>query len=91
MQLPELVSRLASMPHFVVRLLHESQQREALQLRAAQRGMELPDDTVRYLQRRYARDMVTMQGLLDRLDAASLEEQRRLTVPFIRQVTGDHS
>ena len=30
-----------------------------------------------------------MQALLDRLDAASLEEQRRMTVPFIRQVTGD--
>lgn len=87
--LPDLRSRLASMPHFSLRPLDESQQREALQLRAAQRGLELPDETVRYLQRRFARDMATMQGLLDRLDAASLEEQRRLTVPFIRQVTGD--
>jgi len=87
--LPDLRSRLSAMPHFALRLLDESQQREALQLRAAQRGLELPDETVRYLQRRFARDMSSMQTLLDRLDVASLEEQRRITVPFIRQVTGD--
>ncbi len=80
--LADLRSRLASMPHFALRLLDEAQQREALQLRAAQRGLELPDETVRYLQRRYARDMTSMQALLDRLDAASLEERRRLTVPL---------
>jgi DnaA family protein len=87
--LPDLRSRLAAMPHFALRPLDESRQREALQLRAEQRGLELPDETVRYLQRRFARDMASMQSLLDRLDAASLEKQRRLTVPFIRQVTGD--
>ena len=87
--LPDLRSRLASMPHFALHPLDEAQQREALQLRAAQRGLELPDETVRYLQRRYARDMSSMQALLDKLDAASLEEQRRITVPFIRQVTGE--
>ncbi|MEO8307436.1 MAG: DnaA regulatory inactivator Hda [Pseudomonadota bacterium] len=89
--LPDLRSRLASMPYFALHPLNESQQREALQLRAAQRGLELPDETVRYLQRRYARDMSSMQALLDKLDAASLAEQRRLTVPFIRQVTGETS
>ena len=87
--LPDLRSRLASMPHFALRPLDEAQQRQALQLRAAQRGLELPDETVRYLQRRYARDMSSMQALLEKLDAASLQEQRRITVPFIRQVTGE--
>jgi DnaA family protein len=87
--LPDLRSRLASMPHFALRPLDEAQQREALQLRAAQRGLELPDETVRYLQRRYARDMSSMQALLEKLDAASLQERRRITVPFIRQVTGE--
>jgi DnaA family protein len=86
--LPDLRSRLASMPHFVLRALDEAQQRQALQLRAAQRGLELPDETVRYLQRRYARDMSSMQALLEKLDAASLQEQRRITVPFIRRITG---
>jgi DnaA family protein len=84
--LPDLQSRLSAMPHFLLRPLDESQQREALRLRAAARGLELPDETLLYLQRRFARDMTSLHGLLDRLDAASLREQRRLTVPFIRQV-----
>jgi DnaA-homolog protein len=89
--LPDLRSRLAAMPHFALRPLDEAQQREAMKLRAAQRGIELPDETLLYLQRRFARDMGRLHELLDRLDLASLQEQRRLTVPFIRQVLGEQS
>jgi DnaA family protein len=87
--LPDLRSRLASMPQFALRPLDEVQQREALQARAAQRGIELPEETVLYLQRRFARDMGRLHELLDRLDLASLQQQRRLTVPFIREVLGE--
>jgi DnaA family protein len=89
LDLADLRSRLASMPHFALRPLDEAQQREALQLRAAQRGIEMPDETLLYLQRRFARDMGRLHELLDRLDLASLQEQRRLTVPFIRAVLGE--
>lgn len=89
LSLPDLRSRLAAMPHFGLRPLDESQQREALRLRAALRGIELPEETLTYLQRRFARDMARLHGLLDRLDLASLQQQRRLTVPFIRQVLGE--
>lgn len=84
--LPDLASRLAAMPQYALRPLDELQQREALQLRAAQRGIELPTETLLYLQRRFARDMGSLNRLLDQLDLASLEEQRRLTLPFIREV-----
>ncbi len=87
--LPDLRSRLAAMPQFALRPLDEQQQREALKLRAAQRGIELPEETLLYLQRRFARDMHRLHELLDRLDVASLQEQRRLTVPFIRAVLGE--
>ena len=86
--LPDLTSRLAALTHFALRPLDEPQQREALKLRAAQRGIELPDETLQYLQRRFARDMSRLHELLDRLDLASLQEQRRLTVPFIREILG---
>jgi DnaA family protein len=85
-RLPDLRSRLAAMPHFALRPMDEAQQREALQLRAAQRGIELPEETMIYLQRHFARDMRALHELLDRLDVASLQEQRRLTVPFIREI-----
>jgi DnaA family protein len=50
------------------------------------RGLELPDETWHWLQRRLPRDMRTLYGLLDTLDEAALAAQRRLTIPFIREV-----
>lgn len=88
LRLPDLVSRLSALPHYALRPLDEPQQRQALQLRARLRGFELPEETVVYLQRRFPRDMTRLAVLLDELDAASLAEQRRVTVPFIRQVLG---
>jgi DnaA family protein len=46
----------------------------------------MPEDTARWLQRRFPRDMATLYALLDTLDEAALAEQRRLTIPFIRTV-----
>jgi DnaA family protein len=87
--LPDLRSRLAAMPHFALRPLDELQQQVALRKRAAQRGIELPDDTLLFLQRHFARDMGSLNRLLDQLDVASLEEQRRVTLPFVRRVLGE--
>jgi DnaA family protein len=84
--LPDLRSRMAALAHFALRPLNESQQRDALRLRARLRGLELPDETLGFLQRHFPRDMARLCALLDELDAASLAEQRRLTVPFIRAV-----
>ena len=39
-----------------------------------------------YLQRRFRRDLPTLYELLDAIDEAALQAQRRLTVPFIREV-----
>jgi DnaA family protein len=50
------------------------------------RGLELPQETARWLQRRFPRDMHSLYGLLDTLDEAAIVAQRRLTVPFIRSV-----
>jgi len=84
--LPDLGSRCSASAVFQLRTLDEEEQREALTLRARVRGMELPDETARWLQRRFPRDMHTLYELLDTLDEASLVAQRRLTVPFIRSV-----
>ena len=87
--LPDLGSRCSASTVFQLRLLDEEEQREALKLRARIRGVELPDETARWLQRRFPRDMRTLYELLDTLDEASLVAQRRLTVPFIRTVLKD--
>ncbi|HWG30869.1 MAG TPA: DnaA regulatory inactivator Hda [Steroidobacteraceae bacterium] len=87
--LPDLGSRLAASAVFQLRALDESEQQEALQLRARLRGFELPEETSRWLQRRFPRDMRALYGILDALDEAALVAQRKLTVPFIRSVLRD--
>lgn len=84
--LPDLGSRFTASMVFQLRALDESEQQEALRLRAHTRGFELPDETSRWLQRRFPRDMRALYELLDTLDEAALVAQRRLTVPFIRSV-----
>jgi DnaA family protein len=84
--LADLGSRCAAGAVFQLRLLEEEQQHAALQLRARLRGLELPDETWHWLRKRFPRDMRTLYELLDTLDEAALAAQRRLTVPFIREV-----
>jgi DnaA family protein len=84
--LPDLASRFAASAVFQLRLLDEVEQRQALRLRAQVRGLDLPEETARWLQRRFPRDMRTLYRLLDTLDEAAIIAQRRLTVPFIRSV-----
>lgn len=84
--LADLRSRLAGGLVLTLQSLEESEQIEALQLRAHLRGFELPDDTAQYLLRRLPRDMTTLCGFLDELDEASLVAQRRLTIPFVKEV-----
>lgn len=84
--LPDLGSRFTAGAVFALRALDEAEQHSALQLRARLRGLELPDETWQWLRRRYPRDMRRLYELLDTLDEAALAAQRRLTVPFIRDV-----
>lgn len=86
--LPDLGSRCGAAAVLALRALDEAEQQQALQLRARLRGFELPEETSRWLQRRFPRDMRRLYALLDTLDEAALAAQRRLTVPFIREVLG---
>lgn len=86
--LPDLGSRWTASAVFQLKGLADSEVLEALRLRAGARGIELPEETARWLQRRFPRDMRSLYDLLDALDEESLIERRRLTVPFIRSVLG---
>jgi DnaA family protein len=77
-------SRAASCVVYQLRELDDAGRIEALRLRAAQRGLQLPDETAEYLLKRMPRDMPSLFQILDELDEASLVAQRRLTIPFIR-------
>lgn len=87
-QLPDLKSRFGSMLVYQLQALDDDARLAALQAKARQRGMELPEDVGRWLLARYSRDMHDLADTLDRLDRASLEAQRRLTIPFLRDLLG---
>jgi len=84
--LPDLRSRLCWGPVLQLAELDDAGKVAALQLRAQGRGFDLPDDVAQFLMRRSARDMGSLFALLDRLDEASLVQQRKLTIPFVRNL-----
>lgn len=84
-RLPDLRSRLLAARVHQLHELDEDAQIEALEQRAARRGLELSREAAAYLIHRMPRDMHSLCSVLDRLDEASLAAQRRLTVPFLRQ------
>jgi DnaA family protein len=84
--LPDLVSRFSRLPTFQLQPLDESASIAALQLRAHHRGLDLPTESAAFLLNRSARDMASLYALLDRLDAEAMIAQRRLTIPFVKEV-----
>jgi DnaA family protein len=84
-------SRAAACVVYQLRELDDDGRIEALRLRAAQRGLQLPYETSEYLLKRMPRDLRSLFGILDQLDEASLVAQRRLTIPFIRDALEKHA
>lgn len=64
----------------------EAEVRAALRREADRRGIFLSDELMRWVLLRHARDLGSLMGLLDRLDAYALERQRAVTVPLLREM-----
>lgn len=88
LKLPDLESRLNWGLVFQIRPLDDETKEIALKARAGARGLQLGDEVVRYLMHHGSRDMANLLVTLDKLDRASLSAQRRITVPFVKQVMG---
>ena len=86
--LPDLVSRLAQCHRIALSPLDDDGRREVLRLRARHRGVAFDDAAIDWLLTRCSRDLSDLSAIVERLDRASLAAQRRLTVPFLRDVLG---
>ena len=86
--LPDLCSRLEAALRLALAALDDEEKCAAIMLRARRRGMVMGEDVARYILQRASRDMGGLIAVLDRLDAASLEAGRRLTIPFVRDTLG---
>ena len=86
--LPDLRSRLAQCARWTLPVLDDTGRADLLRQRAASRGLDFDAAALEWMLRRCSRDLGSLTALFERLDRASLAAQRRLTVPFLRQVLG---
>ncbi len=84
--LADLKSRLCWGPGFRLMPLGDADLSGAFIHLARGRGLELQEEAAQFILRRSPRDLHSLQRLLDALDRASLAAQRRLTVPFLREI-----
>lgn len=86
--LADLKSRLLGCVIYHVESMSDTEKEKALITRAGARGMELPEEVARFILSRASRDTQELFYLLHRLDDASLQQQRKLTIPFVKEVLG---
>ena len=82
----DLASRLLWGPVFKLNILSDEQRQEAMQLHAEARGFSLSMEVSNYLIKRYPRELNSLIELIDILDQQSLAHQRKITLPFVKQV-----
>ena len=86
LSLPDLVSRLSWGLTEQVKPLDDDEKVTALQYRASKRGLTLSSEAANFLLNRLSREMGNLIASLDILDNASIREQRKITIPFIKDV-----
>lgn len=86
--LADLRSRLTWGEVYKLDDLNDDQKRDILQQNAHRKGLELSDDVVNFLLKRVDRDLHLLLAKLELLDRASLQAQRKLTIPFVKEILG---
>ena len=86
--MPDLKSRLAWDLVYHLAPIDEASLITALKLRAHARLFDFPDEVIECLVKRISRDTHTLFKLLNQLDTASLQSQKKLTIPFVKSVLG---
>jgi len=86
LELADLVSRLNSGLTFQLHELTDDEKMEAVVARSQERGLIVPPEVAKFLIHRLPRDLGSLFQSLDVLDDASLASQRRLTIPFSKEI-----
>lgn len=83
-QLRDLASRLQCGLTLDIQEMGDTDKLYALILKTRQLGFSLPQEVGRFLLSRYPRDLPSLWKILETLDYASLSENRKLTIPFLK-------
>ena len=87
-ELPDLQSRINWGLSFQVKPLDDNQLQAALKEKAYRHGLQITDDLARIVVDRCPRDIGSLFSVFETLDQASLMEQRKITIPFVKKVMG---
>ena len=82
--LNDLKSRLQWGITYQLKPLMDAEKIQLLQNRAQLKSFSLSDDVAQFLLNRVSRNLPDLIQLLDKLDYASLSQQRKLTIPFVK-------
>jgi DnaA family protein len=88
-QLPlreDLKSRLAWGLVYQVKPLTDEERAVFLRGEAERRGMRVPEEVIGYLLTHARRDLPTLTAIFDELDKNSLERQRQITLPLLKDI-----
>jgi len=84
--LPDLHSRLSWGLTYQLKTLTDEEKISALQDSADRRGFHLSSEVAQFIFNRCSRDFSSLFYVLDRLDEQSLQQKRKLTIPFVKGV-----
>ena len=84
----DLSSRLVWGPVYKLNMLEDAEKSKAIQAHAQARGLQVSDEVCSYLLKRFPRELTQLIDVLNELDKQSLVHQRKVTVPFVKQVLG---
>jgi DnaA family protein len=89
--LPDLVSRLEMCARYPLHPLDDAGRRAMLRRLSERLSLRLDDDVLDWWFARQPRDPASLVALLQRLDRATLAAQRRVTIPFLRELLREQS
>ena len=90
-QLADLSSRLRACGTLRLEELDDNGLVLALISRAESRGMQLSENAANYIITHCPRDAQVLFQFLETLDRRSLQAQRKLTIPFIKEVLNEYA
>jgi len=85
--LNDLVSRLNGCMQYQLRSPDEADIRLYLKRDAGRRGIDLGDEVIDWIMTHMPRDMKSLSERMNKLDTESLRTQRRITIPFIKDLS----
>lgn len=84
--LADLSSRLTSMEVYKLSSLNSESQTDCIQTLGLHRGLQISDEVASFLVVRTERSVAKIAEIIERLDQQSLTHQRKITIPFVKQV-----